>query len=98
MAAAEPGDTEVAEAPGSLSRQGLGLTGEGEQAPVRLLVDKDGRYVCMLCHKTFKTVSPGLWAGWACSLLGRCPEPRCSSPAGQHPQGPHGHPQQPQGP
>ncbi|XP_040829459.1 transcription factor E4F1 isoform X2 [Ochotona curzoniae] len=57
VAAAEPGDTEVAEAPGSLSRQGLGLTGEGEQAPVRLLVDKDGRYVCMLCHKTFKTGS-----------------------------------------
>ncbi|XP_058536798.1 transcription factor E4F1 isoform X2 [Ochotona princeps] len=56
-AAAEPGDTEVAEAPGSLGRQELGLAGEGEQAPVRLLVDKDGRYVCMLCHKTFKTGS-----------------------------------------
>uniref|UniRef100_A0A2K6FN58 E4F transcription factor 1 n=1 Tax=Propithecus coquereli TaxID=379532 RepID=A0A2K6FN58_PROCO len=56
-AKAEPGDSEMAEAPGSPHRQGLGLAGEGEQAQVKLLVNKDGRYVCMLCHKTFKTGS-----------------------------------------
>uniref|UniRef100_A0A9L0J4R2 E4F transcription factor 1 n=1 Tax=Equus asinus TaxID=9793 RepID=A0A9L0J4R2_EQUAS len=56
-AEAEPGDSEMAEAPGSPSHQGPGLTGEGEQAQVKLLVNKDGRYVCMLCHKTFKTGS-----------------------------------------
>lgn len=115
-AEAEPGDSEMAEAPGSPSHQGPGLTGEGEQAQVKLLVNKDGRYVCMLCHKTFKTVS--LWglglarlhglsclgqSGWCCQascpfLPGAEPEPRCPSPTGQHPQGPHGHPQQPQGP
>lgn len=58
-AEAEPGDNEMAEAPGSPSRQGPGLPGEGEQAQVKLLVNKDGRYVCALCHKTFKTVRPG---------------------------------------
>ncbi|XP_058426273.1 transcription factor E4F1 isoform X5 [Diceros bicornis minor] len=54
---AEPGDSEMAEAPGSPNHQGPGLTGEGEQAQVKLLVNEDGRYVCMLCHKTFKTGS-----------------------------------------
>uniref|UniRef100_A0ABI7WDJ2 C2H2-type domain-containing protein n=1 Tax=Felis catus TaxID=9685 RepID=A0ABI7WDJ2_FELCA len=56
-AEAEPGDSEMAEAPGSPSHQGPGLPGEGEQAQVKLLVNKDGRYVCALCHKTFKTGS-----------------------------------------
>lgn len=56
-AEAEPGDSEMAEAPGSPHQQGLGLAGEGEPAQVKLLVNKDGRYVCALCHKTFKTVS-----------------------------------------
>ncbi|KAM8951391.1 transcription factor E4F1 isoform 2-T2 [Lycaon pictus] len=56
-AEAEPGDGDMAEAPDSPSRQGPGLTGEGEQAQVKLLVNEDGRYVCMLCHKTFKTGS-----------------------------------------
>ncbi|KAM4820306.1 transcription factor E4F1 isoform 3-T3 [Thomomys bottae] len=50
----ETGDGEVPEAP---SQRGLGLSGEGEQAQVKLLVNKDGRYVCLLCHKTFKTGS-----------------------------------------
>ncbi|XP_020764255.2 transcription factor E4F1 isoform X4 [Odocoileus virginianus] len=54
---AEPGDSVVAEGPGSPSRRGPGLSAEGEQAQVKLLVNKDGRYVCMLCHKTFKTGS-----------------------------------------
>ena len=62
-AEAEPGDSEMAEAPGSPSRQGPGLTGEGEQAQVKLLVNKDGRYVCALCHKTFKTVRPSCVLG-----------------------------------
>ncbi|NP_001275705.2 transcription factor E4F1 isoform 2 [Homo sapiens] len=56
-AEAELGDGEMAEAPGSPRQQGLGLAGEGEQAQVKLLVNKDGRYVCALCHKTFKTGS-----------------------------------------
>uniref|UniRef100_A0A8C9AKD3 E4F transcription factor 1 n=1 Tax=Prolemur simus TaxID=1328070 RepID=A0A8C9AKD3_PROSS len=56
-AEAEPGDSEMADAPGSPHRQALGLAGEGEQAQVKLLVNKDGRYVCMLCRKTFKTGS-----------------------------------------
>uniref|UniRef100_A0A2I2YLT9 E4F transcription factor 1 n=1 Tax=Gorilla gorilla gorilla TaxID=9595 RepID=A0A2I2YLT9_GORGO len=56
-AEAELGDGEMAEAPGSPHQQGLGLAGEGEQAQVKLLVNKDGRYVCALCHKTFKTGS-----------------------------------------
>ncbi|XP_029802665.1 transcription factor E4F1 isoform X2 [Suricata suricatta] len=55
-AEAEAGD-EMAEAPGSPSQQGPGLPGEGEPAQVQLLVNKDGRYVCALCHKTFKTGS-----------------------------------------
>ncbi|XP_023567178.1 transcription factor E4F1 isoform X2 [Octodon degus] len=54
---AEPGDAEVAETPGSPSHQGIELAVEGEQAQAKLLVNKDGRYVCMLCHKTFKTGS-----------------------------------------
>ncbi|XP_024615271.1 transcription factor E4F1 isoform X4 [Neophocaena asiaeorientalis asiaeorientalis] len=54
---AEPGDSGMAEARGSPNCQGPGLSGEGEQAQVKLLVNKDGRYVCMLCHKTFKTGS-----------------------------------------
>ncbi|XP_067563046.1 transcription factor E4F1 isoform X5 [Pseudorca crassidens] len=54
---AEPGDSGMAEAQGSPNCQGPGLSGEGEQAQVKLLVNKDGRYVCMLCHKTFKTGS-----------------------------------------
>ncbi|XP_058142596.1 LOW QUALITY PROTEIN: transcription factor E4F1 [Dasypus novemcinctus] len=54
---AEPGDREVAEVPGSPPPAGPGLAGEAEQAPVKLLVNKDGRYVCLLCHKTFKTGS-----------------------------------------
>ncbi|XP_032701816.1 transcription factor E4F1 isoform X2 [Lontra canadensis] len=56
-AEAEPGDGEMAEAPGSPGRRGPVLGGEGEQAPVKLLVNEDGRYVCVLCHKTFKTGS-----------------------------------------
>nr|XP_048292229.1 transcription factor E4F1 isoform X3 [Myodes glareolus] len=56
-AEAEPGDGEMAEVPGSPNHQELGLVGEGEQAQVKLLVNKEGRYVCMLCHKTFKTGS-----------------------------------------
>nr|XP_012802890.1 transcription factor E4F1 isoform X2 [Jaculus jaculus] len=56
-AEAEPGDGEMAEAPGSPNHQELGLAGESEQAQVKLLVNKEGRYVCMLCHKTFKTGS-----------------------------------------
>ncbi|XP_006873939.1 PREDICTED: transcription factor E4F1 isoform X1 [Chrysochloris asiatica] len=48
-AEAEPGDCEVAEGPG--------LTGEGEPTQVQLLVNKEGRYVCVLCRKTFKTGS-----------------------------------------
>ena len=63
---AEPGDSEVAEGPGSPSGRGPRLTAEGEQAQVKLLVNKEGRYVCMLCHKTFKTVRPrgrGRWWG-----------------------------------
>ncbi|XP_041532349.1 transcription factor E4F1 isoform X6 [Microtus oregoni] len=47
----------MAEVPGSPNHQELGLIGEGEQAQVKLLVNKEGRYVCMLCHKTFKTGS-----------------------------------------
>uniref|UniRef100_A0A8C3X435 Transcription factor E4F1 n=1 Tax=Catagonus wagneri TaxID=51154 RepID=A0A8C3X435_9CETA len=54
---AEPVGGEVAEAPGTASRRGPGLPAGGEQAQVKLLVDKDGRYVCALCHKTFKTGS-----------------------------------------
>ncbi|XP_010833399.1 PREDICTED: transcription factor E4F1 [Bison bison bison] len=54
---AEPGDSEMAEGPGSSSERGPRLAAEGEQAQVKLLVNKDGRYVCMLCHKTFKTGS-----------------------------------------
>ncbi|KAM6166861.1 transcription factor E4F1 [Erethizon dorsatum] len=54
---AEPGDAETAEAPGSPNHQGIELAVEGEQAQAKLLVNKDGRYVCMLCHKTFKTGS-----------------------------------------
>ena len=71
-AEAEPGDGDMAEAPDSPSRQGPGLTGEGEQAQVKLLVNEDGRYVCMLCHKTFKTVSLGAacWPGRAAHVLG----------------------------
>ncbi|XP_008049509.1 transcription factor E4F1 isoform X3 [Carlito syrichta] len=56
-AEAAPGGSEMAEAPSSPSRQALRLAGEGEQAQVKLLVNKDGRYVCTLCHKTFKTGS-----------------------------------------
>ncbi|CAO2642163.1 Transcription factor E4F1 [Lemmus lemmus] len=56
-AEAEPGDGEMAEVPGSPNHQELGLIGEGEQAQIKLLVNKEGRYVCMLCHKTFKTGS-----------------------------------------
>ncbi|XP_025732966.2 transcription factor E4F1 isoform X2 [Callorhinus ursinus] len=56
-AEAERGDGEMAEAPGSPSRQGPGLSRDGEQAQVKLLVNEDGRYVCVLCHKTFKTGS-----------------------------------------
>ncbi|XP_054549852.1 transcription factor E4F1 isoform X2 [Talpa occidentalis] len=56
-AEAEPGDEEMAEAPGSPRRRGPGPAGPGEQAQVKLLVNKDGRYVCALCRKTFKTGS-----------------------------------------
>ncbi|XP_032957134.1 transcription factor E4F1 isoform X3 [Rhinolophus ferrumequinum] len=56
-AEAEAGDSEMAEALGSPDRQGPGLAGQGEQAQVKLLVNEDGRYVCALCHKTFKTGS-----------------------------------------
>lgn len=66
-AEAEPGDGEMAEAPGSPGRRGPVLGGEGEQAPVKLLVNEDGRYVCVLCHKTFKTVGRGAACGRAAS-------------------------------
>ncbi|KAK2507513.1 hypothetical protein MC885_021889 [Smutsia gigantea] len=56
-AEAEPGDSKTAEAPGSPSCHGPRLTGEAEQSQVKLLVNKEGRYVCLLCHKTFKTGS-----------------------------------------
>ncbi|GAB1300665.1 Transcription factor E4F1 [Apodemus speciosus] len=56
-AEAEPGDGAMAVAPGGPNHQELGLGGEGEQAQVKLLVNKEGRYVCTLCHKTFKTGS-----------------------------------------
>ncbi|KAM9583709.1 transcription factor E4F1 isoform 5-T5 [Trichechus inunguis] len=54
-AEAEPGAGEVAEAPGRPSSQVL--AGDGEPAQVQLLVNKEGRYVCVLCRKTFKTGS-----------------------------------------
>lgn len=87
---AEPGDSEMAEAPGSPRHQGPGLPGEGEQAQVKLLVNKDGRYVCSLCHKTFKTVRPGGSVGGHCRgcrasflLLPRGPpEPPAPPPQG----------------
>nr|KAF6354730.1 E4F transcription factor 1 [Myotis myotis] len=53
----DPGDSEMAEASGSPDPQGPGLAGQGEQAQLKLLVNEDGRYVCALCHKTFKTGS-----------------------------------------
>ncbi|XP_028008794.2 transcription factor E4F1 isoform X3 [Eptesicus fuscus] len=53
----DPGDNEMAEASGSPDHQGPGLAGQGEQAQLKLLVNEDGRYVCALCHKTFKTGS-----------------------------------------
>ncbi|XP_023620217.1 transcription factor E4F1 isoform X3 [Myotis lucifugus] len=53
----DPGDNEMAEASGSPDPQGPGLAGQGEQAQLKLLVNEDGRYVCALCHKTFKTGS-----------------------------------------
>nr|KAF6440380.1 hypothetical protein HJG63_004235 [Rousettus aegyptiacus] len=53
----EPGDSEMTEVPGSPGHQGPRLAGQGEQAQVKLLVNEDGRYVCALCHKTFKTGS-----------------------------------------
>ncbi|KAF6124029.1 E4F transcription factor 1 [Phyllostomus discolor] len=56
-AEADPGDSEMAEASGSPDHQGPKLAGQGEQAQVKLLVNEDGRYVCALCHKTFKTGS-----------------------------------------
>ncbi|KAM6155272.1 transcription factor E4F1 isoform 2-T2 [Rhynchocyon petersi] len=46
----EPGDREeVAEGPR--------LIGQGEPAQVQLVMNKEGRYVCVLCRKTFKTGS-----------------------------------------
>lgn len=66
----EPGDAEMAEAPVSPNHHGIELAVEGEQAQAKLLVNKDGRYVCMLCHKTFKTVSP-----WGQGLPGLLPSP-----------------------
>ncbi|CAK6444808.1 unnamed protein product [Pipistrellus nathusii] len=53
----DPDDNEMAEASGSPEHQGPGLAGQGEQAQLKLLVNEDGRYVCALCHKTFKTGS-----------------------------------------
>nr|KAF6366102.1 E4F transcription factor 1 [Pipistrellus kuhlii] len=53
----DPDDSEMAEASGSPEHQGPGLAGQGEQAQLKLLVNEDGRYVCALCHKTFKTGS-----------------------------------------
>lgn len=81
-AEAEPGDGEMAEAPGSPSCQGPAVSGEGEQAQVKLLVNEDGRYVCVLCHKTFKTVSPGAACGSGLLLLlpRQAPEPHLSPP------------------
>nr|KAF6489276.1 E4F transcription factor 1 [Molossus molossus] len=53
----DPGDSEMAEASDSPDHQEPRLAGHGEQAQVKLLVNEDGRYVCALCHKTFKTGS-----------------------------------------
>lgn len=81
----DPDDNEMAEASGSPEHQGPGLAGQGEQAQLKLLVNEDGRYVCALCHKTFKTVSPrpGLGQLRGPGLLPReLPEPRCPSPSG----------------
>ncbi|XP_070811067.1 transcription factor E4F1 [Pituophis catenifer annectens] len=61
------GEDHVFESPNSHSDEDGGLTqsnpggpGEGaslELIKVKLLVNKEGRYVCELCHKTFKTAS-----------------------------------------
>lgn len=85
-AEADPGDSEMAEASGSPDHQGPKLAGQGEQAQVKLLVNEDGRYVCTLCHKTFKTVSPGSWAVPSSGGQASCPE-RCLSLAAPSPQG-----------
>ncbi|XP_049624518.1 transcription factor E4F1 isoform X2 [Suncus etruscus] len=53
----EPGDRELPETVVSPNHQGPELAPSCEPAPVRLLVNEDGRYVCALCHKTFKTGS-----------------------------------------
>lgn len=55
----EPGDRELPETVVSPSHQGPEPAPSCEPAPVRLLVNEDGRYVCALCHKTFKTVRQG---------------------------------------
>lgn len=56
-AEAEPGDSDMAEAPSSPRHRGPGLVQEAEQTPVKPLVNKEGRHVCLLCNKTFKTGS-----------------------------------------
>ncbi|XP_043834684.1 transcription factor E4F1 isoform X3 [Dromiciops gliroides] len=50
-----PGDSEVAE--GSVSPEDTEQDVSPELLKVKLLVNKEGRYVCELCHKTFKTAS-----------------------------------------
>lgn len=80
----EPGDRELPETVVSPSHQGPELAPSCEPAPVRLLVNEDGRYVCALCHKTFKTVGRAgrTWLGVP-RLLRRClSSPSTPSPTG----------------
>ncbi|XP_074135605.1 transcription factor E4F1 isoform X1 [Sminthopsis crassicaudata] len=50
-----PGDSEVVEGP--VSPDDTEQDVSTELLKVKLLVNKEGRYVCELCHKTFKTAS-----------------------------------------
>uniref|UniRef100_A0A4X2KRU6 E4F transcription factor 1 n=2 Tax=Vombatus ursinus TaxID=29139 RepID=A0A4X2KRU6_VOMUR len=50
-----PGDSELAEGP--VSPEDAEQDVSTELLKVKLLVNKEGRYVCELCHKTFKTAS-----------------------------------------
>ncbi|XP_074053356.1 transcription factor E4F1 isoform X5 [Macrotis lagotis] len=50
-----PGDNEVVEGPASPDDTEQDVS--TELLKVKLLVNKEGRYVCELCHKTFKTAS-----------------------------------------
>lgn len=49
----------MAEGPGSPSRRGPGLAVEGEQTQVKLLVNKDGRYVYALPQDLQGGEAPG---------------------------------------